>query len=62
MEEDARSRETLAALAGRRERAAADRLALQHKLALQRAEIGKQEGALQVCIQAGPAHVCNGAS
>jgi hypothetical protein len=54
VEEDATARDNFAALAERRERAAAEKLQLEHKLKLQRLEMAKQMGALQVGRQ-GPA-------
>lgn len=48
VEEDATARDNFAALAERRERAAAEKLQLEHKLKLQRLEQAKQTGALQV--------------
>jgi hypothetical protein len=48
VEEDATARDNFAALAERRERAAAEKLQLEHKLKLQRLEMAKQMGALQV--------------
>jgi hypothetical protein len=48
VEEDATARDNFAALSERRERAAAEKLQLEHKLKLQRLEMAKQMGQLQV--------------
>ncbi|KAF6266288.1 hypothetical protein COO60DRAFT_445827 [Scenedesmus sp. NREL 46B-D3] len=57
VEEDATERDTFAALAERRERAAAEKLQLEHKLKLQRLEMAKQMGALQAAHDAATAEL-----
>lgn len=51
VEEDATARDNFAALAERRERAAGEKLTLEHKLRLQRLEMAKALGTLQVSRQ-----------
>lgn len=48
VEEDATNKDHFAALADRREKAAAAKLQLEHKLKMQRLEQAKQTGLLQV--------------